>query len=854
MKNMKKLILLLGAGVLAGTLSGCGSEEPIVESSIKLNCSSEETKLERHQSVQFSVELSAVKAEDVVYNVSSDAASIDASGKLTVSDTAEVGATFTVSASAGDVISNEYSFEVKDTIPESIRITPSQTSIKNGDKISFDARFYPNYATLTDFELEILENGDIAEIVDKKLQLKDGVDFLDHLGKQIKVRATLKADESKKHEVAIAVGDVKGSLLVSNVDIIARKQADFTVNPTVYDENGKRVANPTLPFIYSSSKEDIFVVSDNGVITAKGHGTAELKVKYGELEATSTVNVILSPQSIAVNGITPVIDGGSFKFAKDAEFTLDLSSTKESQWTKVSDKYKYDLKLFNKDTSELITDDDDAIASINGNKFVFKQVGLVQLDIKSDSSLNDVVVSDTYECDTTLRFDVNAGKNVSNYAEFQAALKDENCVDVNFVNSLVFKTSDLEKDSNGIYVGNRSNGNKTLNGNGFELNFAGVDLNTTDVTSDGLRGGNFVDFYPCADETSDKNHKPFTVNIHDLAVIGNTDYNGFYNGTGSTPKTTSAFSKYGKFVGFYRTAFNLGDLNTRYNWVTDGNVNNQAYWGSYVDSPNITNLDISGFYWGLWCHQVVDGYFSNIHTVDQAEKGILSEQSTITLNNPSFDKNGAFCIELTQDGINNMQNVSAPSTDLEQYYHREPCAGAHYNEPSKINMTGTIRVNNYSNGVDTAYLQGFAAELQTMGVESINSLIDMILVGTAQAIAAQIKAAYSVDLDYTALVTFGKNIIFDNDLVNFFALSFMQDLALSSYGEKVADYAVIQEDGEDAITMQDIMIKEATALLQGGHDLSYKTHKYINFELETGATAGNLGTAVVCNCDYTPAN
>ena len=856
MKKNKASLLMLGAALAAGALAGCTPKN--VKKAITLSCTSEVSEVERHSNLQFSVELENVKAEEVTYVVSSDVATINAQGKLTVKDNAAIGSQFSVTAEAGEVKSNALSYTVVDTKPSQILVTPSQTSIKEGDKVTFSASYYPSYSSITAYNLSIVEGETLAEITeDKELQLKDGITSLDHEGEKIKVRASLQEDPEIKSDVEILIGQFQGSLSVSNVNIISRKQNEFQVNPSIYDEAGHLV-DPTFAFHYASSDADVFTVSETGVITGKGHGTATLTVTYADLEATATVNVIVSPESISVEGLNDVIRTKGLKFATSSAYTLNIHADKEDKYSKVSDAYSYDLKLFDAD-QQLITDNDAEIATINGNKFTFLQTGNVQLDIKSNSSLGD---EDTtgYEVATSMKFVINEGANVSTFAELRTALANPSVRSVNFLNDMNLTADDFSKDSSGFYNGLTSFGNKEINGNDFILSMKAVDLN--EPSYQGTNAGHFIQFLPAEGH----HHEPYNVNITDFHMIGNTDLNGYYNGTGAGTGKNAYNMETNKFVGSFRSGLFIGTFdNGRQHFITKNGVEiteEQApYWGAYVNHPVLTNVEVDGFYWGIWAHHIVDGEFVNFKSVNSFEKGVLAEQSMITFHNPWFDQNGAFCVENTEDGINNMARVAAPENPGDVSWATEPTAGANYDQVPTLNMTGDIHVDNYNSGNDTTYMAGYSQQLQAMtggAITDIPDLLQKVYLGTIQAILADSQfdgaTPQQKETIQNALINLAAGIVSENDKVNFFALSYLLDMNLNANGESPDKYCLIKEDGQQAITLKNILIASAVALATtGGVDLSYKTHKYIDVELYLGSM-GHMGKAVIINQDYEPAN
>lgn len=887
MKKISKLLFLCSIGALALPMIGCDKNNDDKKPSITLKCESEVSELERHESLQFTVDLLNVEENSVSYKVSSEVATIDETGKLTVKDDAVVGTEFKVSAESGNVKSNEFTFTVKDTIASQISIQASQTSVIEGEEVSFELGFYPSYATITDCNLTIVEGKEIAEIYDGKLSLKQGVSYMDHLGEVIVVRASLKAYPDVKKDISITVSDAEGTLDVAAFNIVARHSNTFNVSAIAYDGSGKKITGLSASdFRYSSSNTKVFIVSQDGVVTGTGHGTATLTVEYQELKTEVTVNVIVSPESITVEGLTQAIRDRHFKFAKGAEYVLNVTENKGT-YENVSSKYTYDLKLFN-ENNELVTDKDEEIATRDGNKFVFLQKGTVHLNIISDSSLDNEDTSE-YEYDmekatgSALIFDVNEGVNISTYGELVDALQNPEVVDLNFVNNINVKNDEIERKSDGTLLHVESYGSKNFNGNGFEISLKAVDLVGTDITSDDS-ADSFIQCFP--DVRGGENaHGVFTINASDISFIGNTDYNAKYNGTGNG-EGQYAMHQFGNFIGGFRAALEINRECGPKDYVdytdkthSEFKIVNEDFSDSYNERPSFTNVRVDGFNFGLWARHMVDGTFTNFTSVNAAEKGLLLEQCTVELVNPTFYQNGAFCIELTQDGINNASNLAAPAEPLEGVdYSRHSTAASYYeittkkdvlgrtvadsaaltselhkNVPARTNMSGIITVNNYNSGAGTEYMKIFQLGLygETGGYfSSLAQIINEVLLGTIEGIVGTKEGPAAQMLLNLANSMIYKNGDSASAEVNYFALSFLRDLELNKTGESPDNYTVIFEQGKSAVTMMELLAGIAQEYIQtGAIKQDYKSYKYIDFELNLGSN-GHLGRAILVNSAY----
>lgn len=854
MNKFKRTLLFTVAGAMAFTLQGCGEkavdEEGQKTASITLACDYEGSEVERHQNVQFSFTVENLEESAVSYVVSSDIATITTDGKLTVSDSAEVGKEFSVYAKAGEVKSNEIAFTVKDTLPTNIELVASTTVIREDNFVEFGVRYTPTYATVKEYTLEATgENASLVEIVGKKLQLKSGASYVENIGKEVTVVATLTGDTTIKDDVTLKIGEAAASIQINNINMIVKQSNSYTVNPVLYGDEGQ-IVQPTRKFEFESSDTSVFVVSNFGKITPKGHGNATLTVKYGDLTETASVNVIISADSIEINNATAATLKNGMYFSKVDTYPLSIKNVSHS-YSKVTEKYKFAFKLLDEVSGDVLASGDEVATVDSDLNITFKQVGKVQMDVVTDSSLNDVVVPDEYEESTTFMFNINEGVNVHNYTEMVAVLQDSNKHIVNFVNNVKVTAANVLREG-GVgsatrYAGIHSRGDKYLYGNGYQIDLSTLELDPymDDVNDDG------ADFIKFAPEVG-KEHAPFTVQMFDLTLYGNTDYNG-YDVKVDNPDSYSdpynyshwAFNKNMKYGKSFRTGFRVGYANEKPGFVDkNGKPKEEEFNGAYIKDFKMNNVTIRGFYWGLWTSHVI-GTTENLHVYDCVEKGILNAQSQLTLNNTKFGQVGGFATEISLDGINNQGDITATN--------HGPTAGPNYNEKPFMNMTGSISVNNLNTGADTLYMQFFNIQLEAkaskmeLDIKTVNGLVEMVFNNVyANAIAGG-------DATYTALLSaFWKSLITNGDKgqMNFFNLAFMFDLNLSGEGKQVADtYATYSEQGSAVTTIGAEMTKYLAAKKAGTDYSGYKQYEFIAADIAIPG-AMYLGKVILSNFQY----
>lgn len=854
MNKFKRTLLFTVAGAMAFALQGCGEEEQKHEeqksASITLISDFEGSEVERHQSIQFSFTVENLEESAVSYVVSTNAATIAADGKLTVSDSAEVGKEFSVYAQAGEVKSNEIAFTVKDTLPTAIDLIASTTVIRDDNFVEFGVRYTPTYATVKDYTLEATgENANLVEITDKKLQLKSKSSYVENIGKEVKVVATLTGDTTIKDEVTLKIGEAAASIQIKNINMIVKQSNSYTVNPVLYGDEGQ-IVQPTRNFEYESSDASVFTVSKLGKITPKGHGSATLTVKYGDLTETASVNIIISADTIEVDGTTSATLKRGMYFSKVDTYPLSIKNV-SALYTKVASKYKFAFKLIDEASGDIL-DEGDNVATVDSNlNITFKQVGKVQMDVITDSSLNDVVVPEEYEESTTYIFNINEGVNVRSFTEMVAVLEDSSKHVVNFVNSIEVNAENVLREG-GVgsatrYAGIHSRGDKYMYGNGHKIDLSTLELDPymDDVNDDG------ADFIRFAPEVG-KEHAPFTVQMFDLTLYGNTDYNG-YNVKVDNPDSYLdpynnshwAFNKNMKYGKSFRTGFRVGYANEKPGFIDkNGKPKEEEFNGAYIKDFKMNNVTIRGFYWGLWTSHVI-GTTENLHVYDCVEKGILNAQSQLTLNNTKFGQVGGFATEISLDGINNQGDVTATN--------HGPTAGPNYNEKPFMNMTGSISVNNLNTGADTLYMQFFNKELEAkaskmeLDIKTVNALVEMVF-NTVYAT----KIAGGDATDIALLSAFWKALITNGDKgqMNFFNLAFMFDLNLSGEGEQVADtYATYTEQGSAVTTISAEMTKYLAAKKAGTDYSGYKQYEFIAADIAIPG-AMYLGKVILSNFQY----
>lgn len=838
MNNIKRTVLFTVLGALAFTAAGCefklghGKKD---EKSITLVSQFEGDEVKRHESYQFTVELKGIKESEVTYSVAGDGATIDATGKMLVKDDAAVGAELKVQAAAGDVKSNEITVKVGQTVATGIRLSPSKSSLLIGETITFTASFQPSYATDKEYEVVVKEGGEFVEIKDGVLQLKDGVEYADAHGNTVTVRGQLKSNPAIYDEKDIYIGQVQAVLSVSSATIIAKQQSEYTIVPDLYNFNGEKI-DPTLPFGFVSGNDNIFTVDSNGKVTPKGHGTAKVTVTYGDLVKEATINVILSADlGIEVEGVSNVAKTNGLYFGKADTYHISIANEFDSsKYTQVSEKYTFSFKKL--EGNDVVASGDDVATIDANNNITFKTEGRIQCDVKTDSSLNDVVVPEAYEVATTFFFNVNNGVNVKTYPEMYTALENPEVESINFISNIAVTLDNvryLGDPSTNFYYRVESRGSKYLRGNGYDIDLRDLPLQQGEMfNTTSSAGDDFIRFLPRLDQP----HQPYTIQMYDLGLYGNTNYDAFDKNGNSAMSSAPEYSK------TFRTGYRIGYNNEKQGFINkDGNPVDQEYYNARVDNFVMNNCVVRGFYFGIWTSHVT-GETNNLNVYDSVQKGLLNIQSQITMNNTTFGQVGGFCIEISNDGINDMNNIT---------HDRYATAGTDYHSKPFVNMTGSVSIDNYNGGSDTEYMKEYNNELKATStallgapINSVNELIGMVFDGTAQALAGGNAEKTNV------LGQFWRSLLFKpgTEQLNFFDISFMLELGLDGSSETADTYCSFTEEGTAMADLQTLMYLYSVSENTGYSDRTYENYKFID---ATIAMPGMyIGKAILTNHQY----
>ncbi len=158
-------------------------------------------------------------------------------------------------------------------------------------------------------------------------------------------------------------------------------------------------AECALPPVWSSSNEAVATVTQDGYVTAVGEGTAIITVTVGDLTATCTVVVTLSPEDAweqvveeAVSAIEEAQAGDSVEI--DMKLGEDVASTVPEEV----------LEAARGKDVEVVLDFGDYKWSVNGENITAEEVGDVSLEVELDSNaINESLVGEVAGNDDSIQ-------------------------------------------------------------------------------------------------------------------------------------------------------------------------------------------------------------------------------------------------------------------------------------------------------------------------------------------------------------------------------------------------------------------------------------------------------------------
>lgn len=821
LKSVMCALLLTATLGFCCVFAGCDSK------SLKVYQEENISEITRGNTLDISVEANGFNDEDkFILKVEGDAIITD-DGKLTAKTDAVVGSEIKVWAEAGETKSNVLKITVVDLVPSSIRLNTAVDKVKVGTQatVNLSVALDPTYSTVRNYDLNITKidgaaptdaNRDWATIDGDNFKLSEDAP----VGTIFEITASIVGHSDVKGTATITViaTDPVDEIQASDVTIDTASDANKTAEVTAYFNDS--LVDTTLDmFTYTSADENVATVNANGVITPVGHGTTTITVASVDsgVSTSFNVNVIVPPTSIELQNVSQNIKTtNTMSFGKSETLTLSLKGT-NANFATCANNYTYSFQMLDSDGNALTTPSSE-IATATGNTITFKQTGKVKVTITSDSALNGV---STTEATKTIIVNVNDGVNIDTVAELNAyAQQTANKVANILGNISLTATENFGQYSDGQWQSLEFTGDRQIFGNGYTISTEQLPLATSDKG-----GSDFLKFSPTNYST------PFTVEVRDLIITGCGGVNGVYTGDLDAYANNPVVLENGKYANTYRRGLriNAPDYENTDSLATKG----------YAKDLLISNVTVSGFDVGIRADHAV-GTMTDINVSNCFSNGLELSQNILTLNNVTLGQLGAFGIEMTPDDMKNIDTTPKGT------------AGANYDQTPKLTLTGTINSTNYNNGSSTPYMEGLSSQLGGM---SIPNLIDAIIAAgidqvTAGISDASVKANTQVALA-DVLNSCLKKDIEGEDYINFYLLIFVNKQNIKNYdkGNTEGVFAEYESNGEDnMINVANILA--ALASTPGYQD--YKKYQYIQMDLPTGTTLGNIGQVVLVNQAYDP--
>lgn len=820
-KNIKYLCSIVAICMLTLCFTACG-KDPSIELFVSGSDEEKVYEVAPGDTLQFDVNVENLDEDTVTYLVTDGHATITQTGLLTVNEDAIVKSTISVLAESGDVKSNKITLNVIDLKPTTIDLVTvgNRTKIAKGGNVVFDVEFNPAYSTIKDYTLSIIQGGDFAELdaTTKTLTIKNTAVEEDIVGETIKVKATLNKDTTitDEFEVTVVAAGSVHSITAENKTVNTSTSATQYVTVSAYNEAGDML-NEEQDYTYTTNKPEIATIEQaTGRIIPHGHGTAEITINTPSGKTTKcNVNVIVAPEKIALNNVSShILDSKVMSYSKVDLLDLDIEMTHTN--LTCTDKVKYEFELLDDNLETIASGDQVAVVKDGGIEF--KTTGRVLVTISSDSKIGTTNTS-KIEKTTQLTVLVNDGINADSIADLKAYADRANdgkiCNIIKDINLTAADNFGVNADKK--YASLVLYGDRVINGNGYVISAA--DLPKTEGTG----SGNELLYFS-------HNNNPFTVDINDLELIGNTNVNGTLVGTDESVIREEGSLKVS--YGFYRRGILV-------NGERAENVFNQ-------DNPaaknyavtHMNNVKVSGFDVGIRLVHVVDSIVSNSQVSNCFSNGIESVQNMVEFNNMTFGQVGAFGIEISSDDMLGMLSENPTGT-----------AGKNYNQTSKVTMTGSVSSANFNNGSSTLYMEENFAAVPMIIQGLINAMVDMLP-------DAGLK---------TAMQNAAESCMFNNltdRQMNMYLLIYVNPQELPNYIQKGNTEGKFAEYGSDSsvgssINMKDVLAGIAT---EGAAYDDYKNYQYIILDLE-GVPGGmlnplldgktlNLGQVVLVNQAY----
>lgn len=828
MKHLKKLFssALMLMILACGFLVGCN------EAKIELSVENKIYEVKAGSTLQITADCVNINKTDLQYECEGPAI-IDNTGLLTVNQSKDiVGNVIKVSAKAGKVESNVINITVVDLEPTAIDLTASNLNITSGGGYSdLSVEYTPTYASVRDYTLTISDcsRPNIATIAGNRVTTNDTA----QVGDTITVKATLNSNSAISDTITLTVInplDLATLITADNVDLVANEGNKY-IDVQAYDTDGEAIENVDVSnFQFSSSDNNIVTVDADGKLTAKGHGEATIEIRRlnsTEVEATCKVYVMVPPTAITLNGVsTHITDNKVIAYSKADALKIDVA-TSNPNYKSCATAVTYTFEKLGANDEVVATGS--SVATLTTDGINFATTGKVRVTITTNSSLNGVDTS-MHEKQLSYIVNVNEGINIDSIADLVAYANQSQKITANIVKDLYLTETENFGKSTSVYNELSLTGDRVINGNGYVVSNERLPLIITD-SLDNI-GGAFFHFVKAQDGV------PFMVQINDLKVVGcagNTD--GTYSGALSYEGTDrQVIGSEGKTIRTYRRGI-LVEGDTYENVVKNGCQK------TYVKDFRMNNVDVSGFNVGMRLIHIVDGYMKDI-TVDKCfSNGVEMVQNTMTLENITIGKVGAFGVEVSSDDMQNME--ATEEKDL------KGSAGADYNQTARLTMKGTIKSNNYSNGADTVYFQGLATKFNNT---TISQMVQGITSGTINAIVdSTAKSEDAKEPLRNRLMQQLNGCIMKNDKINFYLLLFVNKTEIPNYDKGNMKQKFVEYTSDDTTSKNSINISELLNILATNPDFDgYKGYQYLIMDLITGTALGNVGQVILINEAYDP--
>ena len=794
------------------------------------------TQIARGNTLDITYEAKGLKDGDKVeLKVDGDATieQTEKGGRLTANTDAEVGSEIKVWAEAGEKKSKVLKITVIDLAPSEVKLNLVSDKIKvGGGRIGFNVGLTPTYATIRDYEVSItkINNAEPTD-VNKNWAAIEGDEFVlgadAPIGTVFELTASIvgHTDIAGKATITVVETTPMDEIRASDITIDTVSSANKTVDVAAY-YNNKFVETTADMFTYSSSDENVAKVNADGTVNAKGHGVATITVSAAGTDATTEfkVYVIAPPTSIELQNVSSLITQTStFSYGKADTLNLSLKGI-NANYT-CSNAHTFSFAMLDENGTAIGNIESDDIATVGDNNAItFKKTGKVQITIKSNSTLNGQT---TTEAQKIVVVNVNEGKNISTIAEFKAYAKQNTQVVANMVKDLYLTANE----NFGLYTdGNYATldfyGDRTINGNGYLISTQDLPLATSNA-----KGDDFLRFRAVNSST------PFSVKIYDFSIIGCGSVTGAYNGNVEANKNSAVVSSNGDYINTYRRGLRI------YGSVYADVVNNATK--AYVKDMEVKKVSVSGFDVAIRVEHAVNGVMSDINVANCFSNGMEFSQNILTLNNVTLGQVGAFGIEMTPDDMKDKTTANPQGT-----------AGKNYDQTASLTLTGYINSENYNNGASTPYMQGLASKLNKTTIPTlINGITGAMIDKATESITdSTVKENTQKALTDVLNSCLKKNVVVGDkteEVMNFYLLIFVNKEDITEYdkGNTESKFANYTSNGAaNMINVTQILQNLATEVEYDG----YKQYQYIQMDLPTGSSLGNIGQVILVNQAYDP--